>query len=51
MAEERLRKIARARTAIAAGRLIERERRRRAQARKQLEAALGDVLDRGKKAL
>ena len=51
VAEERLRKIARARTAIAAGRLIERERRRRAQARKQLEAALGDVLDRGKKAL
>lgn len=51
VAEERLRQLARARTAVAAGRLIERERVRRREARARVPAALDDVLTRTKKAL
>jgi CHAD domain-containing protein len=50
VAEERLRAIARARTAIAAGRLIDGERKRRADARRALPATLDAVLERGRAA-
>jgi CHAD domain-containing protein/adenylate cyclase class IV len=50
VAEERLRAIARARTAIAAGRLIDGERKRRADARRGLPATLDAVLERGRAA-
>lgn len=51
VAEGTLRKLARARTALAAGRLIECERLRRAEQRRLYPAALAAVLDRGAKAL
>ncbi|HEY3961687.1 MAG TPA: CYTH and CHAD domain-containing protein [Gaiellaceae bacterium] len=50
VAEERLRALAKARTALAAGRLIERERERRRVARAELPVLLDDVLGRGRKA-
>lgn len=50
VAEERLRAIARARTAVAAGRLIAGERARRREARADLRPALEAVLARGDKA-
>jgi CHAD domain-containing protein len=50
VAEERLRALAKARTALAAGRLIERERERRRVARAEFPAVLDDVLGRGRKA-
>jgi CHAD domain-containing protein len=50
VAEERLRALAKARTALAAGRLIERERERRRIARAEYPAVLDDVLGRGRKA-
>jgi CHAD domain-containing protein/adenylate cyclase class IV len=50
VAEERLRAIARARTAIAAGRLIEGERQRRRRARAAYPAELEAALARGKAA-
>ncbi len=51
VAEQRLRKIARATTAVAAGRLIERERARRSEARAAYPEAIAAVLDRGRAAL
>ncbi len=51
VAEQRLRKIARAKTAVAAGRLIERERARRREARAAYPEAIAAVLDRGRAAL
>ena len=48
--EERLRKLARAKTAIAAGRVIERERARRRAMRKAYPDVLAAALDAGKKA-
>jgi len=51
VAEERLRHIARAKTAVAAGRLIERERERRAVRRTEVPKALRRVLERGAEAL
>jgi CHAD domain-containing protein/adenylate cyclase class IV len=51
VAEATLRKLARARTALAAGRLIENERLRRVEQRRLYPAALAAVLDRGAKAL
>ncbi len=50
VAEERLRSIARAKTAVAAGRLIALERERRRQSRASLRPALDAVLARGDKA-
>lgn len=50
VAEERLRKLARAKTAIAAGRIIERERARRRAMRKAYPEVLAVALDAGKKA-
>jgi CHAD domain-containing protein len=50
VAEERLRAVARARTAIAAGRLIECERARRRAARKAYPAVLDAALELGAKA-
>jgi CHAD domain-containing protein len=50
VAEERLRAVARARTAVAAGRLIERERLRRRHARATYPAKLEAALARGKAA-
>lgn len=51
VAEATLRKLARARTAIAAGRLIECERQRRAEQRRLYPAALRSVLELGSKVL
>ncbi len=51
VAEARLRKLARSRTAVAAGRLIEGERARRAEQRRRYPAALAEVLARGSKAV
>jgi len=51
VAEERLRVIAHPGSAIAAGRLIERERERRQEARKEYPAALAEALRSGRKAL
>jgi CHAD domain-containing protein len=51
VAEEHLRAVARAGTAVAAGRLIAAERARRRDARAALRPALDDVLERGAKAL
>lgn len=51
VAEERLRAIARARTAVAAGRLIERERERRHEVRSTWRAAFARAIGRGEKAL
>ncbi len=51
VAEERLRHIARAKTAVAAGRLIERERERRGVRRTEVPKALRRVLERGAEAL
>lgn len=51
VAEARLRKLARAKTAIAAGRLIERERARRRARRREYPAVLETALARGRKAL
>src|SRR5579862_1584096 len=51
VSEQRLRRLARARTAIAAGRLIARERDRRREARSTYRDVLDDVLKRGRKAL
>jgi CHAD domain-containing protein len=51
VAEERLRAIAHPGSAIAAGRLIERERERRQEARKEYPAALAEALRSGRKAL
>jgi CHAD domain-containing protein len=51
VAEARLRQLARARTAIAAGRLIAREHERRAEARGEYGEVLAKVLKRGGKAL
>ncbi|HVV57407.1 MAG TPA: CYTH and CHAD domain-containing protein [Gaiellaceae bacterium] len=51
VAEERLRALARARTAIATGRLIERERARRAAARAGYRSLLDAALSAGRKAL
>jgi CHAD domain-containing protein len=50
VAETRLRTVARAKTAIAAGRLIEGERQRRRRSRAAYPALLATVLERGKKA-
>lgn len=50
VAEEHLRRVVRAETAIAAGRLIERERRRKAAMRKRYPGALRKVLRTGRKA-
>jgi CHAD domain-containing protein len=50
VAEERLRRAAHAGTRIAAGRLIERERRRRLQAREAARPALTEALAAGRKA-
>ena len=50
VAEERLRKLARAKTAIAAGRLIERERERKRAARAAYPRVAKDALAAGKKA-
>jgi CHAD domain-containing protein len=50
VAEERLRALAKARTALAAGRLIERERGRRRSARDAYPAVLDEALSRGRKA-
>jgi CHAD domain-containing protein len=49
VAEERLRKISRAKVAVAAGRLIERERERRREQRAAYPAALATALARGRK--
>ncbi len=51
VAEERLRKLARARTALAAGRLVEAERARRAEQRRLYPDVLANVLARGAKAV
>ncbi len=51
VAEERLRNASRAAVAIAAGRLIERERARRAEQRAVYRDALASALARGRKAL
>ena len=45
VAEERLRRVARAKSAVAAGRLIERQRVKRAEQRAAYPAALKAVLD------
>ena len=50
VAEERLRKISRAKVAVAAGRLIERERERRREQRAAYPAAVATALARGRKA-
>lgn len=50
VAEEQLRRIARAETAVAAGRLIEQERQRKAQMRDRFPEALRTALRKGKKA-
>jgi CHAD domain-containing protein len=50
VAEERLRHLARARTALAAGRLIERERRRKQQMRDAYPAALAAAVRAGRAA-
>jgi len=50
VSEARLRKLARAKTAIAAGRLIERERERKAAMRAAYPRAVKDALSAGKKA-
>ena len=49
VAETTLRKLARSQTALAAGRLIDRERLRRAEQRDRYPAALATVLKRGSK--
>lgn len=51
VAEARLRELAQASTALAAGRLIEGERQRRAEQRRLYPAALATVLERGQRAL
>ncbi len=51
VAEERLRRLARARTAVAAGRLIELERERKRRMRAAYPGAVADALARGAKAL
>lgn len=51
VAEARIRQVARAKTAVAAGRLIERERERRREARSEYPAALARTLRRGDGAL
>jgi CHAD domain-containing protein len=51
VAEERLRKISRAKVAVAAGRLIERERDRRRETRAAYPDAISTALARGRKAL
>jgi CHAD domain-containing protein len=50
VAEDRLRKITRAKVAVAAGRLIERERERRRETRAAYPAAVSSALARGRKA-
>jgi CHAD domain-containing protein len=50
VAEDALRRIARARTAVAAGRLIAAERSRRAAMRAEVPGAIADVVARGKSA-
>jgi CHAD domain-containing protein len=50
VAEERIRRVARPETAVAAGRLIERERVRKAEMRKRYPAALRKALRKGRKA-
>ena len=50
VAEERLRRISRAKVAVAAGRLIERERERRREQRAAYPAVLATALARGRKA-
>jgi CHAD domain-containing protein len=50
VAEERLRRVARPETAVAAGRLIERERRRKEDMRERYPAALRTAIRRGRKA-
>lgn len=50
VAEERLRRVAGPETRVAAGRLIERERRRKAEMRDRYPAALRKALRRGRKA-
>ena len=49
VAEERLRRVARPETAIAAGRLIERERQRKVQMRARYPDALQSALRKGRK--
>ena len=51
VAEATLRKLARAKTAIAAGRMIEWERQRRAEQRRLYPGVLRSVLELGSKAL
>jgi CHAD domain-containing protein len=51
VAEAELRRVARAKTAVSAGRLIERERERRQARRLDYPDALGQVLRRGREAL
>lgn len=50
VAEDRVRRVARPETALAAGRLIERERQRKAEKREQFPAALRTALRKGQKA-
>ncbi len=50
VAEERLRRLAGSETAIAAGRLIERERERKAAMRERYPAVLRTAIRRGRKA-
>jgi CHAD domain-containing protein len=50
VAEEHLRRVARAETAVAAGRLLERERRRKVEMRERYPAALRQALRAAKKA-
>jgi CHAD domain-containing protein/adenylate cyclase class IV len=51
VAEARIRRVARAKTAVAAGRLIERERKRRRASRSEYPAVLARALRRGGKTL
>ena len=51
VAEAKIRGVSRAKTAIAAGRLIERERERRRERRREYPDALARTLRRGSKAL
>jgi hypothetical protein len=50
VAEERIRRVARPETAVAAGRLIERERGRKAEMRTRYPAVLRKALRKGRKA-
>jgi len=51
VAEERVRAVCRQKGAVAAGRLVERERERRRSSRKAYPELLAEALSRGRKAL